>query len=91
MGEQLYANVRRDGVIEFQNHDGDADNYLNVLSGPPAEVRRIVTALARVGYDNQTLLVPGVPEADDDYAAVKAVQEFRRKCTQRSWHAGWAA
>lgn len=39
--------------------------------------RRIVSALARHAYDGVTLLVPGVPEATSDVAALDACHAFR--------------
>jgi len=39
-------------------------------------LRSTVSAVARLAYDNETLLVPGVPEAEIDAAALAAVVAF---------------
>jgi hypothetical protein len=46
-------------------------------------LREKVEAIARHAYDHKTLLVPGVPETDDDKAAVAAVSEFIRQLEKR--------
>ena len=40
------------------------------------------TALARLGYDGKTWLVPGVPEAPDQLAGVEALERFRDRVIQ---------
>lgn len=35
------------------------------------------TAMARLAYDGETWLVPGVPEAEDQLAGVEALERFR--------------
>ncbi len=52
------------------------DGALLLGSGPARTLREKVSGLARHAYDNITLLVPGVPEAPDDTAALKAVGVF---------------
>ena len=39
---------------------------------------RVIEVRARHAYDGKTLLVPGVPEADDDEAALTALIRFAR-------------
>ena len=38
--------------------------------------RSVIEARARHAYDNKTLLVPGVPEAANDAAALEAFEAF---------------
>lgn len=45
---------------------------LLVAVGPAHIVGPTVRGLARLAYDNETWLVPGCPEAEDDDAAFKA-------------------
>jgi hypothetical protein len=45
---------------------------LIVATGPKDIVEPTVKGLARLAYDNETYLVPGCPEAEDDDAAYKA-------------------
>ncbi len=42
-----------------------------------------VSAVARLAYDNETLLVPGVPEAKSDDAALAAVVAFAKAVDTR--------
>ncbi|PPQ35156.1 hypothetical protein SAMN06265338_1324 [Rhodoblastus acidophilus] len=42
-----------------------------------------VSALARVGHDNKTLLVPGVPEAENSDQAVDAMVNFTNRVSAR--------
>ena len=42
-----------------------------------------VSAVARLAYDNETLLVPGVPEAKTDDAALDAVVAFAKAVETR--------
>lgn len=74
----LYSYCYRSGEIEFGDHV--PDGALPVLHGRPAHVRRTVSVRARLAHDGETLLVPGVPEAVDDDAAIAAYQRFRKFC-----------
>jgi hypothetical protein len=53
------------------------DGGIVLIKGPRKELERRLEVLARHAYDGQTLLVPGVPEADDDEAALDAVFAFQ--------------
>lgn len=46
-------------------------------------LRRAVDGVARLAYDNRTRLVPGIPEADDDEAALKAAMRFSQNLLKR--------
>jgi hypothetical protein len=69
------------GKIEFG--ESCPDGALFLVEDEEDTVRRTCMALARLAYDNVTLLVPGVPEAPDENAAVAAVLEFRSLLEQR--------
>lgn len=49
---------------------------LIIARGEETVVREVVTGLARRAYDNETLLVPGVPEAVDETAGYEAFKRF---------------
>lgn len=53
------------------------EGAISVLSGPADFVRERVSARARHAYDGKTLLVPGLPEAENDFAAEAALHSFR--------------
>jgi hypothetical protein len=46
-------------------------------------IRAAVTPIARMAYDNKTMLVPGVPEAVDDHAAFEALCRFEKEVKKR--------
>lgn len=46
---------------------------LVVCIGKAKKVRHVITATARLAYDGVTLLVPGVPEAENEDAALDAL------------------
>jgi hypothetical protein len=53
-----------------------------LAQGPAQELRRHVSALARLAYDNQTLLVPGVPEAETEAERLVAMHRFSAAVAQ---------
>lgn len=67
------------GVIGFDADDRQPEGTLLIASGPEAKLREKIGVAARHGYDNQTLLVPGIPEADDQRAALAALQKWLRE------------
>ncbi|SMF85858.1 hypothetical protein SAMN06265365_1657 [Tistlia consotensis] len=52
------------------------DGTLPIAHGPETTLRRALTKRARLAYDNRTWLVPGLPEAPDEDAAVLALRRF---------------
>ncbi|WP_418459791.1 hypothetical protein ACNT8L_04645 [Brucella intermedia] len=46
-------------------------------------LKKAVSVCARHSYDGQTLLVPGIPEAEGDTEALEAVQRFREQLARR--------
>lgn len=86
MGDVIFANVGRDGVIVFEPHADPGLNRLPVGSASAADARRfrdVVSALARHSYDGVTLLVPGVPEAETQADGIDALIRFRSLISQR--------
>ena len=86
MGDVIFANVGRDGVIVFEPHPDQLMNRLPVGSASAADARRfreVVSALARHAYDGVTLLVPGVPEAKTQAEGIDALIRFRERISQR--------
>jgi hypothetical protein len=52
------------------------DGALVIAKGPTEIVRSVVQGAARLAYDNQTWLVPGCPEAENENAAYDAFIRF---------------
>lgn len=59
------------------------EGALTLARGPRDRLERALSPIARHAYDGQTLLVPGVPEAEDDGAALFAVLEFQKRIEDR--------
>ncbi len=72
---EISAFCGRDGVIEFGRQV--PEGLLPIMRGRSREVRAIVEVCARHAYDGRTLLVPGLPEAENDEAALDALMRFR--------------
>ena len=53
------------------------NSLLPIVSGPAKKVRELMSATCRHSYDGKTLLVPGIPEAENGDAAVDALIKFR--------------
>ena len=75
MSELAKAYCWDNGVIEFG--ETVPEGALGLGDGPKEWLRDCVAAWGRLAYDNETWLVPGVPEAEDQGAALGAVIAFR--------------
>ena len=64
----------RSGQLEFGRVV--PEGAVLVLRGPDRIVREVVEPACRLAYDNKTLLVPGVPEAETDEDALASAMEF---------------
>lgn len=64
----------KSGLIEFG--ESVPEGAIPMISGDDQKVRELMDAVARTDHDNVTLLVPGVPEADDEDAKYAALQKF---------------
>ena len=49
------------------------EGAIGFAAGPAKPLRQAIAATARLAYDGETLLVPGVPEAPDQNAGVDAL------------------
>ena len=56
---------------------------LGLVKAPGRALRRAVEVCARHGYRDGVLLVPGLPEASDDVAAMEAAKSFRDQIRKR--------
>lgn len=74
MARKLCAGADRRGVIEFAARL--PEGLLPIGRDWEGRIRRAVEVVARHAYDGRTLLVPGVPEAADDDAALDAMYAF---------------
>lgn len=71
----------RTGVIGFSRRV--PKGALPLVSGPLRRLRNITLAIARHAHDGKTLLVPGVPEADTNLAALQAARRFKDELRKR--------
>lgn len=71
----MFAYAWRSGLIQFGRKV--PDGALCIAEGPAKKLRPSVEAVARHAYDNETLLVPGIPEAKDDDEALDALFVFQ--------------
>jgi len=76
MGKTIYAFCWAGGQIEFGRRI--PDGALPIMRGAESIVRETMSVAARHAYDGVTLLVPGVPEAPNQMAAVDALIRFRK-------------
>lgn len=52
------------------------EGALPIIKGKAKDVRDKIEGNARLAYDGKTWLVPGIPEAADDIAALDALERF---------------
>lgn len=71
----------RNGDIHFGKRAGNG--ALRIARGPEDDVRRVITGTARMAYDGETLLVPGIPEADTEAEALIALARYIKWITPR--------
>lgn len=71
----------RSGEVELATRP--VEGSLTLARGPRKRLELVLLALARHAYDSKTLLVPGLPEAPDDDAALTAVVEFQTQIERR--------
>ncbi len=74
----VVAYAWRSGLIEFGRFTPQG-----ALALPTAD-ESIISAVARHAYDGKTLLVPGVPEAEEERDAIDALGAFCRQLKERS-------
>lgn len=76
----MYLTVERSGKLVI-SREKITDN-LPVASGTRAKLQECLV-LARLGYDNETYLLPGVPESENEQQAYDAVLKFRTLCDRK--------
>jgi hypothetical protein len=80
----MHAYCWASGQIEFGRKV--PEGAIRFATGTAAVLRTAIEPAARLSYDNETLLVPGIPEADDQLAAGDALARWL------DWRrAGWEA
>jgi hypothetical protein len=73
----ISANCYRSGEIIFLSEGDEVpEGVALIASGPADEVRAAVEVMARHSRYDETLLVPGLPEADDNEQALTALRLF---------------
>lgn len=78
-GQIGFGPVAPEGSISFAHHtDG-------------TRLRETVTTIARHAYDGETLLVPGIPEAETGDAALDALRAFQHEAMKRGLGCGKVA
>ena len=65
----------RAGVIHIGSYT--PEGMLPLGKGSRGQLTDAIGGLARLAYDNKTMLVPGVPEAQNDDEALEAARRFR--------------
>lgn len=64
-----------DGIIRFGSPV--PDGALSFVDGIESDLHRAIHGTARLAYDGETWLVPGVPEARDQGEKVEALMRYR--------------
>jgi hypothetical protein len=73
------------GVVEIFDGTTVPEGLLPVFRTRTVKrMSEVAPAIFRYGYDGKTLLVPGVPEAENDSAALDALIAFRTYAVQRA-------
>jgi hypothetical protein len=75
----MFAYCYRGGDIHFGEQV--PAGAIELMRGSDNIVKGRITVRARHAYDGKTLLVPGVPEAEDEFGAEQAVEQFKRFLT----------
>lgn len=70
----MHAYCYASGQIEFGARI--PDGALPIARGRSKPLRDFICGVARHAYDGETLLVPGIPEAPDQSAALDALRAF---------------
>lgn len=78
----FFAFADRRGVISFGHHV-PAGQLIIVDDPDDAKLRAVVEVVARHAYDGETLLVPGIPEAESNVDALDALIAFRQQVARR--------
>jgi hypothetical protein len=81
MARMLYASASRAGVISLSPTIPAGE--ISFAHDWESRLRPAIEVCARLSYDGKTLLVPGVPEAEDGDLALDALIAFQRQVDAR--------
>ena len=70
------------GLIEFGDPGSEPEGAIVIASGPKTELKYRVGVFARHGYEHGVLLVPGVPEVDDQSLKGDALEKWLLWCAK---------
>ena len=59
------------------------EGALPIASAPAAEIRKAIQGTARLAFDNETYLVPGLPEAKTPDARLNALEAYTAMVKER--------
>lgn len=76
------ATVDRSGEIAF-GFDRDKGSVTIMVAEDEALLRKIIEPAARLAHDNETFLVPGVPEAESEEQGMEALIAFTNRIHKR--------
>ena len=78
------------GLIEIGNEDAMPEGAILIATGAKAYLTGTISALARIGRgaSEGKLLVPGVPELDDQKAKGDALARWLKWCARNNGHMG---
>lgn len=71
----MYMHCYRSGEIVLSRAP-DIDGAISLCEGPKDDLLQRLNAKARLAYDGETWLVPGLPEAETEDAAMNALNVF---------------
>jgi hypothetical protein len=74
----ILAYCDRSGVIGYTAGKLPAGR-LPIARGEKQKLDEAIGGLCRLAYDNKTMLVPGIPEAQDDDEALEALATFTKR------------
>lgn len=77
----LHAYAWASGLIELSRYPVPR-GAIELLSGEDEAVRCRIQACARLAYDNESWLVPGIPEAQTPAAKIDALVRFSDRLRQ---------
>ncbi|PQH22682.1 host nuclease inhibitor protein [Raoultella ornithinolytica] len=80
METKITAYAWASGLIEFG--ETFPDGALPIITGEEKRVREIIEVRARHSRKNEQMLVPGVPEADNQHDACDALIRFTESVTK---------
>lgn len=80
--DTVYAHCRRSGEIVVSSKDYEPD-ALFLVEAQRAALKRVLPMVSRLAHDSVTWLVPGVPETNDQDAALRAVWAFQDALVKR--------